>query len=67
MKEYKVETLIFYTKLTFDINHIATASKEDIQKQLDRYALLGYRLASTSSTNFGAALYVYLYFEKDVA
>ena len=66
MKEYKVESLIYYSKLTFDSEHIAKQSKEEIQVQLDAYASKGYRLASTSSTSFGSAVYIYLYFEKDI-
>jgi hypothetical protein len=66
MKDYKVETLIFYSKLTLDSEHIAKKSKIDIQAKLDEYAANGYRLTSTSSTNFGLAIYIYLYFEKDV-
>ncbi len=66
MKSYIVETLIFYSKFTFDKNHIAKSSKIEIQAKLDEYSAKGYRLASTSSSNFGMALYIYLYFEKDV-
>lgn len=66
MKDYKVETLIYYTKLTFDKNHIAKDSKADIQIKLDEYAANGYKLSSTNATNFGAAVYIYLYFEKDI-
>jgi hypothetical protein len=66
MKEYKVETLIFYSKLTFDVNHIATKSQKDIQEKLDEYATKGYSLHHSSSTSFGFAVYIYLYFEKDV-
>ncbi len=66
MKEYKVETLIFFSKMTLDSEHIAKKSKYDIQQKLDEYSKNGYRLASTSSTNFGAAVYIYLYFEKDI-
>ena len=66
MKDYKVETLIFYSKLTLDSEYIAKKSKIDIQEKLDEYAARGYRLASTSSTSFGAAVYIYLFFEKDV-
>jgi len=66
MKEYKVETLIYYSKLTLDSEHIAKSSKEEIQEKLDEYAKNGYKLASTNSTNFGLALYVYLFFEKDI-
>ncbi len=65
MKEYKVETLIYYTKITLDSEHIAKKSKEEIQEKLDEYSKNGYKLASTSSTNFGFAVYIYLFFEKD--
>ena len=64
MKEYKVETLIYYSKLTVDSKHIIKKSKKEIQEKLDEYAANGYKLASTDMSNFGAALYVYLYFEK---
>ncbi len=66
MKDYKVETLIYYSKFTFDKYHIAKASKIEIQTKLDEYAGKGYKLASTNSSNFGVALYIYLYFEKDI-
>jgi hypothetical protein len=66
MKEYKVESLIYYSKLTLDSEHIAKQSKEEIQEKLDEYSKNGYRLASTNSTNFGLAVYIYLFFEKDV-
>lgn len=64
MKEYKVETLIYYTKLTLDKNHIVNSSKTEIQAKLDEYAKNGWRLVSTDASNFGAAMYIYLYFEK---
>ena len=38
MKEYKVENLIYYSKLTFDSRHITKSSKRDIQEKLDEYA-----------------------------
>ncbi|WBL20786.1 DUF4177 domain-containing protein [Zunongwangia sp. HRR-M8] len=66
MKEYKIETLIYYSKLTLDVNHIAKSSKLEIQEKLDEYAKNGYRLVSTDASNFGAAMYIYLYFEKEV-
>lgn len=66
MKEYKVESLIYYTKLTFDSKHIQKDSLAEIQEKLNEYAQKGYKLASTTSTNFGAAIYIYLFFEKDV-
>jgi hypothetical protein len=66
MKDYKVEALIFYSKLTFDSKHIAKKSKIDIQEKLDEYAAKGYSLHHSTSTNFGMAVYIYLYFEKNV-
>ena len=65
MKEYKVEALIYYSKVTLDKDHIMKSSKADIQEKLDEYARQGYRLASTDATSFGLAVYIYLYFEKD--
>ncbi|MGC1514281.1 MAG: DUF4177 domain-containing protein [Maribacter sp.] len=67
MKQYKVETLIYYSKLTFDTKHIIKASKAEIQEKLDAYAKDGWRLVSTDASNFGAAMYIYLYFEKEAA
>ena len=66
MKEYKVESLIYYSKLTLDSEHIAKSSKAEIQSKLDEYASEGYRLASTTSTGFGSAVYIHLFFEKDI-
>ena len=66
MKEYQLETLVYYSKLTLDKEHIAKSSKTDIQTKLDGYAENGWRLVSTHSTNFGFAIYIYLYFERDV-
>lgn len=66
MKDYKVETLIYYSKITLDSKHIAKNSKKDIQEKLNEYANKGYRLASTDATSFGTAVYIYLYFEKEV-
>ena len=69
MKEYKVEALICYPEVMLDSEHIMKKSKEEIQAKLDDYASQGYRLTSTSSTDlggFGAAVYIYLYFEKDI-
>ncbi len=66
MKEYKVETLIYYSKITTDTKHITKSSKKEIQEKLDEYSKDGYRLASTDATNFGLAVYIYLYFEKDL-
>ena len=65
MKEYKFESLIYYTKLTLDSEHIVKKSKEEIQEKLDEYSKNGYKLTSTTSTNFGFAVYIYLFFEKD--
>ena len=66
MKDYKVETLIYYSKITLDSKHIAKDSQKDIQEKLDEYAKKGYSLTSTNATSFGVAVYIYLYFEKDI-
>ena len=65
MKDYKVETLIYYSKITLDTKHIANNSKKEIQDKLDEYSKNGYKLCSTDATSFGAAVYIYLYFEKE--
>lgn len=65
MKEYKLETLVYYSKLTLDKEHIVKSSSADIQAKLDEYAQNGWRLVSTDATDFGFAIYFYLYFEKD--
>ncbi len=65
MKQYKVEALIYYSKVTLDKEHIVKSSVGDIQRKLDDYAQAGWRLVSTNATDFGFAVYIYLYFEKD--
>ncbi|MEM8671589.1 MAG: hypothetical protein AAGG48_28980 [Planctomycetota bacterium] len=65
MKQYKLESLIYYTKLFADKEHIMDSSSKDIQEKLDEYARKGWRLVSTDATDFGMAVYIYLYFEKD--
>jgi hypothetical protein len=66
MKDTKVETLTFYSKFSFDKNHIAIESKIVIQEKLDEYAKNGYSLVSTNSASFGFAIYIYLFFEKEI-
>lgn len=65
MKQYKLETAIFYSKMTSDKEHIIKSSEVEIQGILSRRAEEGWKLVSTDCTTFGAALYFYLYFEKD--
>ncbi|GHB76486.1 DUF4177 domain-containing protein [Persicitalea jodogahamensis] len=65
MKEYKLESFIYYSKLTFDPNHLLNSSTTEIQEKLNEYAKNGWRLVSTTTTNFGSAMYFYLYFERD--
>ena len=67
MKQYKLESLVYYSKLTLDKKHILKSSTRDIQHKLDEYAQDGPRLISTHATNFGFAVYFYLYFEKDIS
>lgn len=64
-KKYKLESLIYYSKLFADKEHIVRESSADIQAKLDQYAADGWRLVSTDATDFGIAVYIYLYFEKD--
>ena len=64
MKEYKVETLVFYSKLTFDKHHLVKSSQKEIQAKLNAYSKEGWHLASTDAASFGAGMYIYLYFEK---
>lgn len=66
MKEYKVESFLLYSKLTLDTKHILKDSTKQIQTLLDKYSKAGWVLASTDTTNFGAAVYYYLYFEKSI-
>lgn len=65
MRQYKVEALVYYTKVTLDKEHIAKSSVTDIQQKLDQYAADGWKLTTTSATDFGFAVYIYLYFEKE--
>lgn len=65
MKEYKLESLIYYSKLSFDKEHILKASSQDIQAKLDEYSQTGWRLVSTDVEDFGMGMYFYLYFERD--
>ncbi len=67
MKQYKVESLIYYSKVTLDKEHLSKASAKEIQEKLDEYARNGWSLASTDATSHGSAIYVYLYFEKNVS
>jgi len=67
VKQYKVESLIYYTKLTLDKEHLLKSSTKDIQDKLDAYSQDGWQLNSTAVTNFGMAVYFYLYFEKEMA
>lgn len=60
MKEYKLEALVYYTKLTMDKEHIVKSSVPDIQAKLDEHARAGWRLVSTNATDFSAAVYFYL-------
>lgn len=65
MKKYKLESLCYYSKLTLDREHITKSSTKEIQEVLDKRAAEGWRLVSTDATDFGFAVYIYLYFEID--
>lgn len=66
MKKYKLETAIFYSKLTTDKEHLVKSSELEIQGILDRRSEEGWKLASTDAVSFGAAVYFYLYFEREI-
>lgn len=66
MKQYKVEARTYYSKISLDKNHIIKSSTSEIQDIIDDYVADGWQLSSTDATSFGAAVYIYLYFEKDV-
>ncbi len=67
MKEYKLESLIYYSKAFAKKEHIIEASTKDIQEKLNELAAKGYRLVSTDATDFGIAVYFYLYFEREIS
>ena len=67
MKKYKVEARTYYSKVSLDKNHIIKSSTEEIQAIIDDYVSQGWQLSSTDTASFGRALYIYLYFEKDMA
>ena len=62
--QYKVEAFTYYSKVVAGKDHIRDASKKEIQEMIDKYANEGWRLISTDATSFGAAVYIYLYFQK---
>lgn len=66
MKKYKVEARTYYSKPTTNKDHITDKSTDEIQTIIDNYAEDGWQLSSTDATSFGAAVYIYLYFEKDI-
>lgn len=49
-----------------DSKQILTDFQASVQPKLDEYAQQGYQLSSTNTVSFGSAVYIYLYFEKDV-
>ena len=67
MRQYKVEALAFFPRVTGDKEHVVRTSQADIQQVLDDYARRGWRLVSTNATDSGSAVYVYLYFEADAS
>lgn len=67
MKEYKVESFIYYSKLTTNKNHILDDSTRDIQEKIDLLCVDGWRLISTDTASFGTAMYFYLYFERGLS
>ncbi len=66
MKEYKLESFIYYSKISTNKNHILDDSSQDIQECLNRMSQDGWLLHSTEKLSFGTAVYIYLYFERDI-
>lgn len=66
MREYKVESLMYTSKLTLDFKLILKSSTQDIQDKLEAYSKEGWSLASTDTINFGSGIYIYLYFERSI-
>ena len=66
MKKYKVEARTYYSKLRANKDHITDSSTDEIQTIMDNYVEDGWQLTSTDATSFGSAVYIYLYFEKDI-
>lgn len=66
MKQFKVEGLVYYSKLTRDKHHIIRDSVLEIQEILDEYASKGWSLVSTDKSTFGTGLYIHIYFEKEL-
>jgi hypothetical protein len=56
---------MYYSKSFADQKYVIEASSNDIQQELDELSPPGSRLVSNEATNFGMAIYFYLYFEKD--
>ncbi|MCB0668512.1 MAG: DUF4177 domain-containing protein [Saprospiraceae bacterium] len=56
MKKYKLETAIFYSKLTTDKNHLIKSSEVELQGMLDRKTEEGWTLASTDALSYGSAV-----------
>ena len=65
MKKYKLETAIFYSKISTDKDHLIKSSEIELQGILLRRSEEGWSPVSTDAVSFGAAIYFYLYFEKD--
>jgi hypothetical protein len=66
MREYKVESLMYTSKLTLDFKLILKNSTQDIQDKLESYSKEGWSLTSTDTINFGSGIYIYLYFERSI-
>ena len=66
IKKYKLETAIFYSKITTDKNHLINSSELELQGILDRRSEEGWHLISTNAVSFGTAVYFYLYFEREL-
>lgn len=67
MKEYKIESFIYYSKITSNKTWLLDDSTKDMQEKIDFMSANGWRLVSTDATSFGTAMYFYLYFERGLS
>lgn len=66
MKEYPVETLIYYSKIMLDAKYVAKSSKKEVQENSDAMSKDGWCLTLTDVTNFGDVAYIHSYFEREI-
>lgn len=65
MKDVKVDVIIHYnSSWTFKAEKLEKELSDKIQARIDKFRNEGYRLISSNSSVYGAAVYTQLYFER---